>query len=149
MYNKIFLIIIFLNLVILSKAYTVENKILFQVDNEIITTIDIYEESKILSFMSPNIKNLDDKKIFEISKNSLISEKIKKIEILKNFKKINIDQEYIDEAIKLNFKKVEVSNLEEFKSLLKINDISYENLKNKITLEILWNQTRWFYNIKN
>ena len=140
MHSKITLIIFLLNLIFSSSTYSIENKILFRVDNEIITTIDIYEESKILSLMSPNIKDLEDQKIFEISKNSLIAEKIKKIEILKNFKEINVDEKYLNDAVESNFYKVNVNNLIEFKNLLKANDISFDNLKNKITLEILWNQ---------
>ena len=140
MRSKIILIIFLLNLIYSSGTYSIENKILFRVNNEIITTIDIYEESKILSLMNPNIKNLENQKIFEISKNSLIAEKIKKIEILKNFKEINVDKKYLDDAIESNFYKVNVNNLIEFKNLLKANDISFDNLKNKITIEILWNQ---------
>jgi len=140
MRSKIILIIFLLNLIYSSGTYSIENKILFRVNNEIITTIDIYEESKILSLMNPNIKNLENQKIYEISKNSLIAEKIKKIEILKNFKEINVDKKYLDDAIESNFYKVNVNNLIEFKNLLKANDISFDNLKNKITIEILWNQ---------
>lgn len=99
MHSKITLIIFLLNLIFSSSTYSIENKILFRVDNEIITTIDIYEESKILSLISPNIKDLEDQKIFEISKNSLIAEKIKKIEILKNFKEINVDEKYLNDAV--------------------------------------------------
>ena len=124
MRSKIILIIFLLNLIYSSGTYSIENKILFRVNNEIITTIDIYEESKILSLMNPNIKNLENQKIFEISKNSLIAEKIKKIEILKNFKEINVDKKYLDDAIESNFYKVNVNNLIEFKNLLKANDIS-------------------------
>ena len=139
MFSKIILNI-FLILSFLSTSYSIENKILFKIDNEIITTIDIYEESKILSLMNPNIKNLEDQKIFEIAKNSLINEKIKKKEILKNFNEIDVDQKYIDNALKSNFDKIKIDNLEEFKSLLKKNNISYENFKNKISIQILWNQ---------
>ena len=40
-----------------------ENKILFKVDSEIITTIDIYEEIKFLKIFKPEMKNLDEKRI--------------------------------------------------------------------------------------
>ena len=35
-----------------------ENKILFKVENEIITTIDIYEEIKFLKTFNPEVNNL-------------------------------------------------------------------------------------------
>ena len=73
----IFFLIIFLEA---QKSWSLENKILFKVDNEIITTIDIYEEIKFLKTFNPEINNLSETEIFEISKNSILRERIKKIE---------------------------------------------------------------------
>ena len=56
-----------------------ENKILFKIDNEIITTLDIYEEIKFLKTFNPEINSLDEKELFEISKNSILKNTIKKI----------------------------------------------------------------------
>ena len=50
----------------ISSAF--ENKILFKVDNEIITTIDILEEIKFLKTFNPEINSLSDEELFEISK---------------------------------------------------------------------------------
>ena len=44
-----------------------ENKILFKIDNEIITTIDIYEEIKFLRTFTPEINDLEDAELFEFS----------------------------------------------------------------------------------
>ena len=77
----------------------IENKILFKIDNDIITTIDIYEEIKFLKAFNPQINNLSDKELFEISKNSIIRNKIKKIEISKyvdEIKPYNIEQDLLD-----------------------------------------------------
>ena len=78
--------IFFTLLIILYSKFTlaIENKILFKVDEELITSIDIYNQTKYLENLNQEIKNLDNKDIFEISKNSLIREKIKELEILKN-----------------------------------------------------------------
>ena len=59
-------------------SYALENKILFKINNEIITTIDLYDETKYLKLINKNLLNLEDEKLFEIAKNSLIREKIKK-----------------------------------------------------------------------
>ena len=56
-------------------SYALENKILFKINNEIITTIDLYDETKYLKLINKNLLNLEDEKLFEISKNSLIREK--------------------------------------------------------------------------
>ena len=50
----------------------IENKILFKIDNEIVTTLDIYEEIKFLKAFNPEINNLSETEIFEISKNSIL-----------------------------------------------------------------------------
>ena len=59
-----------------------ENKILFKIDNQIITTIDVYEEIKFLKTFNPEINNLNENELLEISKNSIVRDKIKKIEIM-------------------------------------------------------------------
>ena len=83
---KFFLILVFF---ITSKNLNVkalENKILFKVNNEIITTIDISNEINYLQAINVQTKNLEKDILIDIAKNSLIREKIKKIEMLKNTK---------------------------------------------------------------
>ena len=57
------------NLIILFCFYqnvlAIENKILFKIDDELITSIDIYNKSKYLSALDPDIKNLSQEEIFE------------------------------------------------------------------------------------
>ena len=74
---KILLILFFL---ILNKNTTaLENRILVKVDNKLITSIDIYNQSRYLTTLDPDLKKFGDNQIFELSKNILIKEKIKKI----------------------------------------------------------------------
>ena len=74
----LFLFISFLNVKDLS---SLENKILFKVDNEIITTIDIHEEIKFLKTFSPETNSLSEEELYEISKNSIIRDKIRKLRL--------------------------------------------------------------------
>ena len=76
-YIKIFIIIIFNLSLFLNKVYALENKILFKVDNKIITSVDILKESKYLKIINHKLINIKNQEIFEISKKSLIREKIK------------------------------------------------------------------------
>ena len=76
-YNLILLLCFYQN------VFSIENKILFKIDGELITSIDIYNKSKYLTALDPDIKNLNQEEIFELSKNLLIREKIKKITIQK------------------------------------------------------------------
>ena len=72
---KILLILFFL---ILNKNTTaLENRILVKVDNKLITSIDIYNQSRYLTTLDPDLKKFGDNQIFELSKNILIKEKIK------------------------------------------------------------------------
>ena len=126
--------VFFLNFFFSSIAFSVENKILFKINNEIISTIDVYNETKYLKLINPKLQNLDKENIYEIAKNSLIRENIKKIELLKNNIDLNIDDKVKNE-IKSNFsKRLKFKNIKDFmgkpliyyaiKSALKSNFIS-------------------------
>ena len=54
--------------------------IVAKVNQEIITNIDLDFEKKYLVSLNPNLKKLDQKRILEYAKDSLINERIKKIE---------------------------------------------------------------------
>ena len=56
----------------LSNSLSIENKILFKVNNEIITSIDLLNEIEYLTLLNKNIEKLEKNKIFEIAKNSLV-----------------------------------------------------------------------------
>ena len=94
--------ILFILLIIFNfNAHSFENKILFKIDNDIITSLDIYNEVNYLTVINKNIQKLDKNKIYEIAKNAIIRDKIKKKQILKILKKeIDLDQNYIDQLVK-------------------------------------------------
>ena len=117
-----------------------ENEILFKIENEIITSQDIKNEYKYLLVLNNDIGKLEENKIFEISKKSIIREKIKKIEISKNFKELVVDEEYLDNIFANIYTKIGINNLSDFKKYLINNDISFENVKEKIQIETLWNE---------
>ena len=71
-----------------TKAHSVKNVYIdVSVNDEILTNLDIEKESKYLIMLNPQLKKLDQKKIYKIAKNSLINEIIKKMK-LKNFLKL-------------------------------------------------------------
>lgn len=121
-------------------ALSIENKILIKIDNEIITTLDIFNESRYLSILNPNILELKENEIYLIAKNNLIREIIKKKEILSKIEKIKIEEKYLDEIIKTNYPQLNINNYKDFKKFLETRDIIYSNLEEKISIEILWNQ---------
>ena len=60
-----------------SQINAIENKIILKIDNNIITSLDIENEAKYLKVLNPKLKNLDNNTIFEVAKNSLVTENIK------------------------------------------------------------------------
>ena len=138
-FKKFFLISIIL-LLNLHNSYAIENKILVKVNNEIITSIDIFNEINYLKMLNPKIKNLSQERLFEISKNSLIREKVKKINLLKIIEKIYIDEKYLNNLIKNIYRQKNINSLENYKLYLKNNNLSYQYIRDKITIERLWNE---------
>ena len=134
-----FIIILFLCFTPFSSNST-ENKIIYKINNEIITSFDIKREFKYLNLINPKINNLEKDEIFEISKNSIIREKVKKIEILKHMEKIIINDNYTDKIIKNTYSKIGLNNIKEFEDMLISIDMSLDEFKEKLAIEALWNQ---------
>ncbi len=139
---KLFSKIIFITILIYSftDIKASENKILIKLDNEIITSLDVENEIKLLIALNPQVKDLDKNQIFEIAKNSIIRQKIKKIELLKYTDEINMEEKYLNNIIKSNYSRIGVQNLNDFEQYMKKNNIDTENIKEKMKIETLWNE---------
>jgi peptidyl-prolyl cis-trans isomerase SurA len=136
---KNYLLIFFLCL-FFFKAESIETKIIHKIQNEIITNIDIKNEFKYLIALNNNLKQLDKDKILNISNESIIREKIKKIELQKNFKKITIEEEFLALLIKEIYLSLNLRSLNQFISHLKNYNLTLTDIKKKITIDALWNQ---------
>ena len=137
--KKITILIIFLSF--FSKiVYSEENKILIKVNNEIITSQDILDHIDYLTLLNPDLSKLNKEKKIKISKNSLIKEKIKKIEISSKFEEIKIEDKYIIETLKSIYVKLGFKSLEEFNFFLINKKINLDEIKKKLIIETLWNQ---------
>ena len=138
-FRKIIIFIFcFYNLNTLS-SYSYENKILFKINNEIISTIDIYNEIKYLKLINRNLKDLNQNNLYEISKNSLIRENIKKIALLKNNVKLNIDEINLQRIKKDLSKRLQLESDKELEFFLKQVGLNEKDVINKIIIENLWN----------
>ena len=112
--------------------------IVAEINQEVITNIDLDFEKRYLVSLNPNLKKLDQNRITEYAKNSLINERIKKIEIEKSFK-INPDQALLSKVIGNIYTSIGISNLREFENYLSQNNIDIERVKEKISIEVAWN----------
>ncbi len=133
---KIYLVL-FLNIVPLQMACS-EIFIVAKINEEIITNLDLDFEKRYLVSLNPNLKKLDKNRITEYAKNSLINEKIKSIEI-KRRSKIITNEALLSKVIADIYSSIGISSLNEFESYLSQNNIDMERVKEKITIEIAWN----------
>ena len=131
-------IILFLN-IIYSNPVLSEVFIIAKVNQEIITNIDIDFEKKYLVSLNPNLNKLDNNRITEYAKNSLINEKIKKIEIEKN-SKIIPNEILLSNVIADIYSSIGISSLSEFEGYLSQNEVDIQRVKEKIAIEIAWNE---------
>jgi|TARA_B110000261_G_scaffold154519_1_gene186269 peptidyl-prolyl cis-trans isomerase SurA len=134
------ILLIFFLFLIFSKVYSIETKIIHNIEDEIITNIDIKNEFKYLVALNNALENLNKDQILNISNESVIREKIKKIEVSKYFKEIKIDEEYLNLLLKDKFLRLGIKSLNEFKIYLKNYDLTLTEVKRKITIEALWNE---------
>jgi peptidyl-prolyl cis-trans isomerase SurA len=140
MIKKIFIYFALIAIFQSTNAFSLENKILIKIENQIITTIDINNEYKYLVALNPNIKDLKKDDIIELSKKSILQEKIKKIEIEKNFNNPKIPQQILDQILQNVYSRIGITNLENFNKYLEINNIDFKSVKNKLEIEALWNE---------
>jgi len=133
------LILIYIILNVCNISHGSEIVIKINIDNEIITNVDIENEKKYLLLLNNNLNKLSKKDFFNLAKNSLIREKIKEKEINKLLEK-QIDINFENKIIKNFYKRLKFDNKKDFIKYLDKKKLNYNNLKKKIVLEALWNQ---------
>ena len=135
--NKIFLFfIIFFFQVYLSNSSEV--KIVYKVNNEILTNIDIQNEGKYLLIINTNLKNLNKNELYELSKSSLIRQILKKEEVKKYFK-FEEYSELSEKLIKENYSAQGFENREKYSNFLIKEGLNIVILEEKLLIERLWN----------
>ena len=135
-----FLINIIIFICFAFEAYGKENKILFKLNNEIVTSIDLLNEINFLKSINSEYVNASDDIAYNIAKNSVIREKIKEIEILNYIEEINVDKKVLNNVIVNNFKHLNINSISEFNLYFSNRNIKPSLIKKKISIEILWNK---------
>src|SRR5210317_1805545 len=139
--KKLSKILIISFLLIVSKSIALENKIILKIDNDIITTLDVFDEKNSLQFFNKNFDQINSEEKYEISLQSIVKTRIKKNEIIKRIGEIKLeDTSYLEILIKNRYENLGFEDLENFKKELKNKKISYENFEQKLKIDILWNQ---------
>ena len=134
------IIAIFFSSVIKFSVLANENKILLKVNNELITTIDILNEINYLKSINSNIINLDNNKLIEIARNSLIKDRIKKIVLIPIIKEFGISDKDYERVLISNYSTTGYKKTDEIHDYLKKFDINPDLIRNKMTLNAIWSQ---------
>ena len=132
------LVLLFL---LLTNYARTENKIIikFQIENEILTNLDFLNEEKYLLALNNNLQNIPKNQLKQLSRDSLIREKIKKIELSKYFD-FSKESKYEDELLKDFYKRLNFNNEKDFELYLKKYNLNIANIREKLKIESLWNE---------
>ena len=129
-------------LLFLSSANNVEteikSKIIATVDNQIITSYELKNKiitNIILNNEQINQENID--KLKSVSLKNLINFRLKKKELINaNLFNDKIDANEFISRISKNY----ANNIEDFKDIFKLNNLSYDLYKEEIKIELAWQQ---------
>ena len=132
----VIILIIFMNLkvVALESAY-----IVYKIDGDIITNIDIKNEKKYLIALNQQLESLNEKQLLDISKQSIIKETIKKKEVLKYYILDQTDN-YINTVVSDLVVRLKLDSLDELEEYLREYGLTINQIKQKIEIETFWNR---------
>jgi len=136
--KSLFLVISLLT--ICSISYSKENIfIIYNIDEKIITNIDLKKEIDYLTALNNQLKDLDKKQILGIAEESIVREAVKEVELNKFFdlKQMN---PYVDIYIKELYSRLDLKNEDQFQKYLQNYGLSLNFVKEKVQIEIMWNQ---------
>ncbi len=133
----IFLYFIF-SFFIINNLYAKKIEILYKVENYPITNKDIAKEINYLIMLNEELKKIDEKELIQYATKSIIKEKVKKNEILKNFQ-FGGNESLIQKQVDFLRNNLNL-NQSEFQNLLNSLDISKKYLNEKIEIELMWNK---------
>ena len=140
MKTKITILVIFITYFLSNKAISIENKIVYKLNNEIITQFDIEQETRYLSILNSNLKKLDKNKLNLLATDSLLQEKIKELEIKKFYIiEKTLDDPNLKNIISSMYKTLGFKDENEFEIFLNNQELELNSIRKKVAIEMLWN----------
>ena len=136
--KTIFILFFFLSLLKNNLVLANESYVVLKVNNKIITNIDIKKESRYLTALSPDLKNIKNQTLMKLSKDSIIREKIKENE-LNNYFDLTKKNKFIDRIMSNYYQQMGIGSKNEFINYLKKNNLIYSEVEYKIGIEAAWN----------
>ena len=137
--NKfLFFIIAILNFLSVDNLSASKIEILYKVENYPITNKDISKEINYLIMLNDKLKEVGEKDLIQYATKSIVKEKVKKNEILKNLY-LGQNEDVVEKQLEILKSNLNLENVE-FTKLINELDITENYLKEKIEIEILWNK---------
>jgi peptidyl-prolyl cis-trans isomerase SurA len=137
-FYRIIILILLLNFKPVNVA-SFEIKIIENINNQIITNVDIENEYNYLVALNVKYKELDKQKMLNYAKESLVKEIIKKNEVIKYFD-LTQNSPMVVSFVENLYLNLGIKNEEEFKVYLQSYDLKLKTIYEKITIENIWNQ---------
>ena len=135
----IFLFFFLISISFSKSSFSEKVSIAYTVNNDPITNIEIKNEITYLKLINSDLNNMDDKSLVIYASKSILREKIKELEIKKYFK-TGMNDEVITQNLVRLLNTLGLENINEFNNLLSDLKLEIEFVKNKIEVELLWNQ---------
>ena len=135
---KIYIFFVFIFSFLTNNLLAKKIEILYKVENYPITNKDIAKEINYLLMLNDQLKTIEKEELIQYATKSIIKEKVKKNEILKNFK-FGGNEKFIERQFNSLRNDLNLDEIE-FENLLNSLDISKNYLKEKIEIELMWNK---------
>jgi peptidyl-prolyl cis-trans isomerase SurA len=140
MKKKLFLYLLIVFQLCTKPVSSLENKIIFKINDKIITTFDVKQEEKYLIVLNPKLNKIDQNKLEVLATDSIIKEKIKEIELIKYYQIEKIlDDTNLKKIIKNLYQTLGFQKEREFKDYLETQNLKFSLVKRKLAIEMLWN----------
>lgn len=137
---KKLLIIISMSVVLNSNAYSMDDvSIIYKVNDEIISNVDIKKESRYLLALNNQLKTISSEILLELAEQSLIKERVKKNELL-NYYVLDQKNPNLTKIIKKYFARLGLDNDADFNNYLNEYELKIGDIKKKIEIESSWNE---------
>jgi peptidyl-prolyl cis-trans isomerase SurA len=131
-------VILYFSFIQFSVAENHEVKILYKVNENIISNIDVANEIRYLRILDKNFQNIELNKLKDVALKSLIKEFIKKDEIEKYYN-VNYNSTDIDKYINRIGLNLGFNNIDDLTDHLSKNNIKLKDIRRKLNIEKTWN----------
>ena len=129
-----------MSVVLNSNTYSMDDvSIIYKVNDEIISNVDIKKESRYLLALNNQLKTISSEILLELAEQSLIKERVKKNELL-NYYVLDQKNPNLTKIIKKYFARLGLDNDADFNNYLNEYELKIGDIKKKIEIESSWNE---------